>query len=295
MAPWPAPRRRRRPPRASRSPAESRPSGHGPWKPPPALRGFEGRRRVPHQPALYYSLPLINTVPGATAIQEVIENTEWVSQAGNPVAYAPHIRKSPLDGMQARPVIIQFAKGDKTVPNPTASALIRAGDLADRASYFRNDLFISALALDQRIGPRSHRHVGGARRAQEPAHVPDKSPVCARRDRRPARSVSSLRQTGRSSWIPTVLHRSSKFAIPLKGPRVLEEAWERHRAVACSNVAADPSSRDWPVTDIEGAGSGQASSERNGPEGHLLPRVRRSGAHDSWRPPLPGLPMQRAG
>src|SRR6266545_3545518 len=75
--------------------------------PPPALRGFEGRRRVPRQPALYYSPPLINTVPGATAIQEVIENTEWVSQAGNPVAYAPHIRKSPLDGMQAKPVIVQ--------------------------------------------------------------------------------------------------------------------------------------------------------------------------------------------
>ncbi len=30
------------------------------------------------------------------------------------------------------------------------------------------------------------------------------------------------------------------FAIPLKGSRVLEEAWERHRAVACSDVAADP-------------------------------------------------------
>jgi len=30
------------------------------------------------------------------------------------------------------------------VPNPTASALIRAGDLADRTSYFRNDLAFAA-------------------------------------------------------------------------------------------------------------------------------------------------------
>jgi virulence factor lipase-like protein len=88
--------------------------------------------------------PLVNTVPGAAAIQEFIEHSEWVSQSGNPVAYAPHIRKSPLGDLDAKPVIIQFAKGDKTVPNPTASALIRAGDLADRATYFRNDLAFAA-------------------------------------------------------------------------------------------------------------------------------------------------------
>jgi TRAP-type mannitol/chloroaromatic compound transport system substrate-binding protein len=42
-------------------------------------------------------------------------------------------------------VIVQFAKGDKTVPNPTASALIRAGNLADRATYFRNDLAFATV------------------------------------------------------------------------------------------------------------------------------------------------------
>src|SRR5439155_1070297 len=82
----------------------------------------------------------INTVPGAMAIQEVLDNTEWVSQSGNPVAYAPHLRKRPLHETDPPPVIIQFAKGDRTVPNPTASAIFRAGDLTDRSSYFRNDL-----------------------------------------------------------------------------------------------------------------------------------------------------------
>ena len=83
---------------------------------------------------------VINTVPGAMAIQEFIDNTEWVSQAGNPVAYAPHLRKSPLHGIDPPPVIIQFARGDQTVPNPTASAIFRAGDLTDRSTFFRNDL-----------------------------------------------------------------------------------------------------------------------------------------------------------
>jgi hypothetical protein len=40
---------------------------------------------------------------GAMAIQEVIDNTEWVSQSGNPLAYAPHLRKSPLHGIDRRP------------------------------------------------------------------------------------------------------------------------------------------------------------------------------------------------
>jgi hypothetical protein len=84
--------------------------------------------------------PLINTVPGAMAIQEVIDNTEWVSQSGNPVAYAPHLRKDPLDGVPSKKVIFQFAKGDQTVPNPTTTNILRAGDLGRRATYFRNDL-----------------------------------------------------------------------------------------------------------------------------------------------------------
>src|SRR3989454_598777 len=88
--------------------------------------------------------PVINTVPGAIAIQEVVENTEWVSQSGNPVAYARHLRMSPLNDREPRPVIFQFAKGGQTVPNPTTTALLRAGDLADRATYFRNDLALAA-------------------------------------------------------------------------------------------------------------------------------------------------------
>lgn len=83
---------------------------------------------------------VINTVPGAMDIQKFEDRAGWLSQAGDPVAWAPFIRKSPLPGNAAKNVIIQFARGDKTVPNPTTSALIRSGDLADRTTLFRNDL-----------------------------------------------------------------------------------------------------------------------------------------------------------
>jgi dienelactone hydrolase len=96
---------------------------------------------------------VVNTVAGAMPIQKVIDNTEWVSQSGNPVAYAPYIRKSPLDGRRDNPVIFQIGKGDQTVPNPTNTAILRAGELADRATYFRNDLVV---ALDPLAPRNSH-------------------------------------------------------------------------------------------------------------------------------------------
>jgi hypothetical protein len=74
---------------------------------------------------------LVDTQPGASAIQEYLDRAEWVQQAGSPVPYARLI---------THPVIFQFAKGDMTVPNPTTTAILRAGDLAGRATYFRNDI-----------------------------------------------------------------------------------------------------------------------------------------------------------
>ncbi len=88
--------------------------------------------------------PLVDTVPGASAIQRSLEWSEWVTQAGNPVAYAPHLRASPLDGVPAKSIILQYARGDQTVPNPTTSAIIRAGGLQDRTTAFRNDLAFAA-------------------------------------------------------------------------------------------------------------------------------------------------------
>lgn len=107
-------------------------SNAGPLVPP--LWGFQESIPLRDDPAV--TAP----APGAMPIQEALDNTEWVSQAGNPVAYAPHLRRIPLDGVPTRPFIIQSAKGDMTVPNPTASAIVRAADAHDRWTLLRNDL-----------------------------------------------------------------------------------------------------------------------------------------------------------
>jgi hypothetical protein len=87
---------------------------------------------------------VVDTVPGASAIQAVLDNTEWAQQAGNPAAYAPYV---------SQPVIMQFARGDMTVPNPTTSAILRAGNLASRATLYRNDL---AFAISPAVGKNPH-------------------------------------------------------------------------------------------------------------------------------------------
>src|SRR5262245_16527136 len=81
------------------------------------------------------NLPPVTATADETAIQQLLDRDEWAQQAANPVAYAPYIRK---------PVIIQFARGDQTVPNPTASAILRACGCANRATLFRNDLAFAA-------------------------------------------------------------------------------------------------------------------------------------------------------
>jgi Bacterial Ig-like domain len=120
----------------------------------PSFRPLVGISLITRSPSLYNNpapdpfftnfnenIPLRNlpietdTVLGASAIQTVIDNTEWAQQSANPAAYAPFI---------TAPVIIQFARGDETVPNPTASAIIRAGNLQSRSTLFRNDLAVAA-------------------------------------------------------------------------------------------------------------------------------------------------------
>ncbi len=84
--------------------------------------------------------PMTNSVEGAMPIQEFVDNTEWVFQSGSSVAYGRHLRRDPLPGVPAKAVIVQFAKGDLTNPNPVTTAILRAGRLADRATFYRHDL-----------------------------------------------------------------------------------------------------------------------------------------------------------
>ena len=97
--------------------------------PNPSFKSFVENKPLRNLP------PVIDTVPGASAIQQYLDRAEWAQQAANPAAYAPLVKQ---------PIIIQFARGDQTVPNPTTSAIIRAGDLASRTTLYRHDLAVQA-------------------------------------------------------------------------------------------------------------------------------------------------------
>ena len=103
--------------------------------------GFDGfTESIPlrNQPAV------TNTAPGRCRSRRSSTTPSGCRRTSNPVAWAPHIRLDRLPGVGSKHVIVQFARGDQTVPNPTATALIRAGDLRDRATFFRNDLAFAA-------------------------------------------------------------------------------------------------------------------------------------------------------
>jgi hypothetical protein len=98
--------------------------------------------------------PVVNTVDGAMAIQEIFDRYEWVNMPADPEAYARHLRKDPLPGVPAKQVLIVFSRGDETAPNPWTTAFIRAGDLADRTTLYRNDL---AFAEDNAVARNPHQ------------------------------------------------------------------------------------------------------------------------------------------
>src|SRR5262249_2995034 len=84
---------------------------------------------------------LVNTVPGAMALQQLIDRSHWAAQVGDPVTYPPPARKAPLAGVPPRRGIIQSGKGDRIVPTPPQPALARAGAPAARPTFSRPALF----------------------------------------------------------------------------------------------------------------------------------------------------------
>jgi hypothetical protein len=87
-------------------------------------------------------LPIVvNDVPGAIEIQEAFERHEWGQQSGqSPLPWLPHLRSNPLPGNAAKSLIIQFNNMDQNVPQPTASAVLRVGNLVDRSMWYRHDV-----------------------------------------------------------------------------------------------------------------------------------------------------------
>jgi hypothetical protein len=114
----------------------------------PLFNAAAAGRGLAGGPAFNENLPLrnepvrVNELATAIPLQELTEQIEWGNQRGGPVAYAPYVRKSPLGTNPPKNVIVQFGKGDQTVPNPTHSAIVRAGELDDRVTFYRHDLLV---------------------------------------------------------------------------------------------------------------------------------------------------------
>jgi len=118
----------------------------------PVFRGLVADQLKRRQPPLMNgeqdfaeAIPLPGEAPvrepaaGALDIQAYFDRAEWLSQPANPVAFAPYLRQAPLPGATVKAVLYQWAVGDRTVPNPTTAALLRAGVLQPASSLYRHD------------------------------------------------------------------------------------------------------------------------------------------------------------
>jgi hypothetical protein len=107
------------------------------------------------QGSAYNGQPIVlNDVPGALEIQEALEFSEMVSEAGlSPALWSRYLRQAPLPGSLPKSVVYLFAHGDRTSVNPGTTLLLRAENLADRTIYFRTDL---AVAQDPAFPKEPH-------------------------------------------------------------------------------------------------------------------------------------------
>ena len=97
--------------------------------------------------------PVTNTIPGAMAIQEYFDRIEWVQASSDAATQAPHLEFEPLTGVPAKSILVLYAKGDMTAPNPRTTALVRAGVLREKTIFFRNDI---AFAEDPTVSKDPH-------------------------------------------------------------------------------------------------------------------------------------------
>ena len=98
--------------------------------------------------------PVTNTAEGAMDIQNAMELHEWGQQSGqSPLPWARHLREAPLSGLLPKSLLILFGRGDQNAINPGTSAILRAGNLADRTVHYRHDF---AFAEDSTIPRNPH-------------------------------------------------------------------------------------------------------------------------------------------
>jgi hypothetical protein len=101
--------------------------------------------------------PVINNVPEAPAIQAAFEAADWLNMTGDPLAYAPHLKTSPLAGRAPANTLFQFGYGDLEMPNPTQSAVIRAANGQSSSWFLRFD---TAARIDPQLAYLTYPGVG---------------------------------------------------------------------------------------------------------------------------------------
>ena len=126
---------------------------------PPLANG--GRDGFTESTPLRADPPVLRPARGAVPIQSIGSRANWLERPGSPEAFAPLLRRRPLSGSSPKRILYQFAFGDQTVPNPTSATLVRAGDLTDVTTVYRNDRSPTAstnphgFLLDPRLAGRN--------------------------------------------------------------------------------------------------------------------------------------------
>lgn len=82
--------------------------------------------------------PITKPYKNSFQIRQFLAVGNWLERAGSPETFAPYIRLHPRNGEKTVEFLNAF--GDNTVPNIATGNIIRAGDLFDRLTYYRNDM-----------------------------------------------------------------------------------------------------------------------------------------------------------
>jgi len=84
---------------------------------------------------------VLTPAPGAIAIQQFADRSTWIAQRGSPIGTAPRLRLRPPSGIEPRPFVLSFARGDTASPNPNTAWIVRAGAFEDRVSLYLHDRY----------------------------------------------------------------------------------------------------------------------------------------------------------
>jgi hypothetical protein len=100
--------------------------------------------------------PVQTNASGSSQIQGLLEMAEWASNQGDPITFAAHLVRSPLNGLQAKSILFQIARADRTMPNPASSDLIRTAGLAQSTWMYRHDLAEQAFPNQLPADPHAY-------------------------------------------------------------------------------------------------------------------------------------------